>query len=137
MAIFATNMSNRMSAVIKSLYDPSSGYEFEAGVMNDAAGTLKMGTVLGKVTATGKYKVSLAAASDGSQVPAAVYVADVSGNPTDITLAANTDTKVLILTRGPAIVADAALVLGTGITLSAVKTAFAALNPPIFVELAV
>lgn len=37
---------------------------------------LEAGSVLGRVTATGEYVLSLAAASDGSQVPSVVLVSD-------------------------------------------------------------
>lgn len=40
-------------------------------------GVLARGTVLGQITASGKYKVSVSSASDGSQVPAAI-LADVA-----------------------------------------------------------
>jgi hypothetical protein len=44
------------------------------------AGIIATGTVLGKVTATGKYVASAVGASDGSEVPAAIniYAADAS-----------------------------------------------------------
>ena len=44
------------------------------------AGIIAAGTVLGKVTATGKYVASAVGASDGSEVPAAIniYGADAS-----------------------------------------------------------
>ena len=35
-----------------------------------------VGTVLGKVTATGKYKISVQTANDGSQNPIAIVVGD-------------------------------------------------------------
>jgi hypothetical protein len=136
MPVFATD-TTRLSAVVKSEFEPASGYCRESIVINDVAATLKVGTVLGKVTATGKYKVSLSAAVDGSQTPAGVYIADVMGQSGDLVLAAATDTKAIILARGPAIVADAGLTLGTGITAAAAKTALQALVPPILVEVAV
>jgi hypothetical protein len=80
------------------------------------------------VAGTVKYKVSLAAATDGTQVPSAVYIADNTGNSGDLALAANTDTKVLVLARGPAIVADAALTLGTGTTAAVAKAGLQAVN---------
>lgn len=42
-----------------------------------AAGTLPRGSVLGRVTATGQYKLSVAGASDGSQNPS-VILADAA-----------------------------------------------------------
>ena len=123
MPIFATD-STRFSAVVKHEYEPTLGTCRESIVINDVVATLPVGTVLGKVTATGKYKVALAAAVDGSQVPSAILIADYIGLSHDITLVAATDTKALVLVRGPAIVAGPALTLGTGITLAVATAAF-------------
>jgi hypothetical protein len=133
MAIFATD-SQRFSAVVKHEYEPAIGTCRESVVINDAAATLTVGAVLGVVTATGKYKVAKSAAVDGSQTPVAVLIADVNGNSGDITLAANTDTKALVLARGAAIVSGPALQLGTGTTLAAATTALKAVG--IIVEIA-
>jgi len=46
---------------------------------------LPRGTVLGKVTATGKYKISVAGASDGSQLPRAVTADDLDTSGGDVT----------------------------------------------------
>lgn len=124
MAVIATD-STRFSALVKHEYEPQLSFCRDVVTVNDAAQTLKVGAVLGKVTATGKYKLCTSGAADGSQTPAAIVIADAAGNSNDIALAATTDTKVLVLTRGPVIVADAALQLGTGITAAAVKAALA------------
>lgn len=134
MSVIATD-STRFSGVVKYEFEPATAFCRESVTLNDSAQTLKVGAVLGKVTATGKYRLCLSASSDGSQTPAAILLADVNGNSGDITLAANTDTKAIVLVRGPAIVADAGLQLGTGITAAAVKTALAAAN--VLVESAV
>lgn len=134
MAVFATD-STRFSGVVKYELEAAVGVCRESIVINDAAATLRVGAVLGKVTATGKYKLALSAAVDGSQTPAAVLIADGLGLSGDIVLAANTDTKALVLARGPCIVADAPLQLGTGTTLAAATTALKALG--ILVEAAV
>lgn len=134
MAVFATD-STRFSAVVKYELEPQLALCRESIVINDAAATLKVGAVLGKVTATGKYKLATSGAADGSQTPVAVLIADGLGLSKDITLAANTDTKAIVLARGPAIVADSALQLGTGITAAAAKAALAAVG--IIVETAV
>lgn len=126
--------SNRFSGVVKYEFDPASAYCRESIVVNDVAQTLKVGTVLGVVTGTGKYKVSLSTASDGSQTPAAIYVADYRGLSTDYPIAANTDASAIIIKRGPAIISDAGLVLGSGITAAAVKAALLLATPPILVE---
>jgi hypothetical protein len=117
--------STRFSALVKHEYEPQLSYCRESITINDAAATLKVGAVLGKVTATGKYKLCLSAAVDGSQTPAAILIADGMGSSTDIVLAATTDTKAIVLVRGPVIVADAALQLGTGTTAAAVKSTLA------------
>lgn len=98
--------SQRFSNVIKHEYEPSSKYCRETVVVNeDAAKTYTVGMVLGKVTATGKYKVSVQTAIDGSQNPVAVVVSDSQ------TIAATTDTKVSVIARGPVIVSKVGLVL--------------------------
>jgi hypothetical protein len=122
MAVIATD-STRFSAVVKYEFEPQLSICRESVVINDTAQTLKVGAVLGKVTATGKYRLCLSASADGSQTPAAILIADGLGHSGDITLANATDTKAIVLVRGPAIVADAGLQLGTGTTLAAVKTA--------------
>lgn len=134
MSVIATD-STRFSGVVKYEFEPATAFCRESVTLNDSAQTLKVGAVLGKVTATGKYRLCLSASADGSQTPAAILLADVNGNSGDITLAANTDTKAIVLVRGPAIVADAGLQLGTGITAAAVKTALAAAN--VLVETAI
>lgn len=133
MAVFA-NDSTRFSAVVKYELEPQLGVCREAVVINDAAQTLRVGAVLGKA-ADGKYKLATDAATDGSETPVAVLIADGLGMSGDIVLAANTDTKALVLARGPVIVADSALQLGAGVTAAEAKTALAAVG--IIVETAV
>lgn len=127
MAVIATD-STRFSDVVAHEYEPQLAYCRESIVINDTAQTLKVGAVLGKVTATGKYKLALSAAVDGSQNPCAVLIADGLGLSGDIVLANATDTKAIVLARGPVILKDAALQLGTGITAAAAKTALQALG---------
>jgi hypothetical protein len=52
-----------------------------------------------------------------------VLIADSAGLSGDITLANATDTKVLVLTRGPVIVSKDALTMGAGTNLDAEKQA--------------
>jgi hypothetical protein len=47
-------------------------------------GVLPRGALLGKITATGKYILSLAAAADGSQVPDAVLLEPVDATAADV-----------------------------------------------------
>lgn len=46
-------------------------------------GAYKRGAVLGVVTASGKYKLSVKTATDGSEAPAAILVDDVDASTTD------------------------------------------------------
>ena len=107
MTIIATD-SQRYSNVVKYEVEPSLAITREIVVVNDAAKTLKLGMLLGKVTATGKYKESVQSASDGSQNPVAVVIGK-SELAADVVLPATTDTKVLALVRGDAIVSKAGL----------------------------
>ncbi len=69
-----------------------------------AEATYDIGTVVGEVTATGNYVISDSAATDGSEVPAGIVIEKVD-------IPATTDTELVILKRGPAGVADGALIL--------------------------
>ena len=100
---FATE-SKRLSNVVKQELWPETGYTRAMVTVNDAAATLVPGTVLGKVTLTGKYKVAVQTAEDGSAVADAIVMQEVA-------VPATTDTKVLVLIKGPAIVSKAGLVL--------------------------
>ena len=135
MSVIATD-STRFSAVVKYEHEPQLGYCRESVVINDpGADTYKVGAVLGKITATGKYRLSKSGSADGSQTPVAIYIADGLGLSGDLAVSAGVDVKAIVLARGPAIVADAPLQLGTGTTAAAAKTGLAAVN--ILVETAV
>lgn len=95
MTIIATE-ARRFSNVIKAELWPEMAYCRAVVTVNEAAAKSYVpGTVLGKVTASGKYKVSVQTQTDGSQVGAAVVLREQS-------IAATTDTKVLVLVKGPA-----------------------------------
>lgn len=116
MALIGTE-NLRYSNVVKFELAPELAFCREQVTANEAsAKSYVVGTVLGKVTATGKFKVSVATATDGSEVAAAVVVEDKA-------VAAATDTKVLALVRGPAIVGKAGLVLDATIDTQAEKDA--------------
>ena len=93
----------RYSDVVKHEYEPSLAFTRELVVVNDSAKTLTLGMLLGKVTATGKYKESVQTATDGSEAPVAVVVGKDINN-LSVTVPAATDTKVLAIVRGEAIV---------------------------------
>ena len=81
----------------------------------------KSGAVLGKITASGKYKLAVVGAVDGSAVAVAVLL-----NPADATLA---DATGIILARGPAIVSKAALVFDVSVnTVPLTATKYAELT---------
>ena len=113
----------RLSNLVKQELWPASNYTRLLVTVNEAAAkTYTVGTVLGKVTATGKYKVAVQTAVDGSQTADAIVLGDYS-------VAATTDTKILVMVRGPAIVSKAALVLDATYDLDAEKAAvYAALE---------
>ena len=67
-----------------------------------AGAVYPVGAVLGKITASGKYKLATSGGTDGAQTAAAVLL-----NAVD---AAEADATGIVIARGPAIVAKAALV---------------------------
>lgn len=77
---------------------------------------LVRGALLGKITTGGKYNLSLSAASDGSEVPAAILIDD-----TDATSA---DKEAMVFIAGQ--FNEDALTYGTGHTAASVKEALAA-----------
>ena len=104
----------RFSHVVKAELWPEAGYTRAVVTYNGTAGELKIGTVLGKVTANGKYKIAVQTAVDGSQTADAIVLQD-------LTAALNTDTKILVLIKGPAIVSKAGLILDASYDLDAEK----------------
>ena len=116
MAILFTD-TYRLSHLVKRELWPEDGYTRLVVTVNEAAAkTYAVGTVLGKVTATGKYKIAVETAVDGSKVADAIVIADYA-------VPATTDTQVLVLISGPAIVSKAALALDTTYNDDAKKAA--------------
>jgi hypothetical protein len=85
----------------------------ESVVVASGAGVLLRGAVLGKITSSGKYVLSLSTASNGSQNPAAVLVDDVD--------ATSADAPALAYTRGD--FNGSALILGAAHTIASVREA--------------
>lgn len=106
--------NKRYSNLVKQEFWPEHGFTRLVVTYNGTAGALKIGTVLGKVTTGGKYKVAVQTASDGSQTADAILLED-------ITVPLNTDTKMLVMIKGPAIVSKAALILDASYDLDAEK----------------
>ncbi len=75
--------------------------------------TLSRGAVLGRITANGKYVLSLSAAIDGSEVPAAILADDVD--------AGAGDKDAPIFETGE--FNETALTLGTGHTIAGIRDA--------------
>jgi hypothetical protein len=86
--------------------EEDSVYSREQVLVVSGAGVVQTGTVLGKITATGKYKPTTVAAVDGSQTAAGILLFTV-----DATAA---DAKAVIIARD-AIVAHQALLYGADI----------------------
>jgi hypothetical protein len=98
-------------------------YELNANVSRETV-TLKSGTayllgsVLGTITASGKYRLSPAAqvaGDEGAETATAVLLEAVD--------ATGADKAGLVVARGPAIVSKAALVFDASVDLAAEKTA--------------
>ena len=114
MTIIASD-TMRLSNLVKKEQWTDVGYCREVVTVNEAAiKTYAVGTVLGKVTADGKYKIAVQTAVDGSAVAAAIVLEDKS-------IAAATDTKLVVMTRGPASISAGALVLDATYNLNAEK----------------
>lgn len=107
----------RFSNTFKHIYEPSLSFCFERVTINEtAARTMPIGTVLGVITADGKYRRVEATATDGSQNAAGVLAQD-------LTVAANTDAQAIVCVRGPAIVSRAALSFGASVDTAAERLA--------------
>lgn len=102
-----------LSDLIKKYDEPEAPEMFNDVLTVNTAGaaTLVLGTVLGKITASGKYIPAVQTAVDGSAVAAAIYIGDYTGAVLPTTTVAATDTNVLALTRGKVVVSKDALVL--------------------------
>lgn len=115
------------SDVVQYEFQPSFGGSKSVVVANEAAGvTYEIGQVLGKITASGKYRILKAGASDGSQNFAGIYVGAVGEtgeyfNNTTV-VPTTTDTEVVVLTQ-LAGVGDAYLKWDASITVGAVRNA--------------
>ena len=79
-----------------------------------AKSTIKRGTVMGKITASGKYITSLSASSDGSQIATTILAEDAVNDT-----AAPVDIKAIIYKKGT--FNSLGVVFGTGQTLANTK----------------
>jgi len=119
MTVIATRLIT-LGEVIKDEYDPSSGITREVVTVNLAgATTLTAGAVLAKVTATGKYVVQDSSLASGAGLESAGVFLGADEVTPSLDVAVNTDTKVLMLARGPAVVAKQSLIFGAGTNTAA------------------
>jgi hypothetical protein len=102
--IIATE-GQRISNLVKAEMWAELGFCREVVTVNEAtAKSYVVGSVLGKVTASGKYKLAVETAVDGSKVFAGLVLENVA-------IAATTDTKLVVLVKGPAAISKGALSL--------------------------
>ena len=113
MAVIAQD-TVRLSHLVKMETAPELGFCREVVTFNGLAGDLKIGTILGKVTAGGKYKVAVQSAVDGSQIFGGILLEDV-------TVVGATDKKVLVMVRGIASISKAGLIWDATYDLDAEK----------------
>ncbi len=85
---------------------------------------LTRGAVVGRVTASGKYILSLSAANDGSQTPAGILAIDCHADGADKTAA--------VYFAGEFNAAKCTI--GTGHTAASVEAAFRAAGSPLFLR---
>lgn len=115
MSVIANSTHTKSNVIKKELW-AGEGFVETVVTVNDTAGTLLVGTVLGKVTAGGKFKRAVQSAVDGSAVAAAIVTGET-------TILGATDKQMLVLTRGPAKVSKGGLVLDASYDLDAEKNA--------------
>ena len=97
--------NQRISNFLKSEYEPELAYcRLVVTVTEAAAKTYVPGTVLGKITASGKFTTAVETAVDGSKAFAGIVLFEQA-------IKAATDTKIVVLVKGPASVAKGGLVL--------------------------
>lgn len=82
-----TTTFNEPKAVTDVLKGDLGGMSREAVTILSGEGVLAIGTVLGKVTASGKYVAHVNGASDGSQTAVAVLIDAVDATSADVTRA--------------------------------------------------
>ncbi len=76
------NEPKAISDVLK--YEDEGTYSRDTVVIASGAGVLDFGTVLGKITASGKYKKHTNGASDGTETAVAVLISRVDATSVDV-----------------------------------------------------
>lgn len=94
----------KLGELVKDEIFSEHGYCRKTVTANEAsAESYVIGHVLGEVTANGKYKISVETATDGSEDAAAICLENKA-------VPATTDTDVVVMFRGPAVVGKDTLV---------------------------
>lgn len=109
----AAGVSSADSPIAVELIANNSGLLFARKGTLLSGQNLLRGALLGRITASGKYVLSLSASSDGSQVPTAVLVHDTDATAGDV--------ETLVYQRGD--FNQAAMTFGTGHTPTSVADA--------------
>ncbi|SMC42971.1 Bacteriophage lambda head decoration protein D [Fulvimarina manganoxydans] len=104
-------------------------YSVEEVTIVSGAGVVDSGTVVGKITASGKYKPVTVAASDGSENAAGIVMRLVDATSADAT-AVIVARKAKVVHQGLKYGAD----VDTSAERAAIHAALGALNPPILVR---
>ena len=108
----------RLGNIIQFEDRTETGYCRETVVARQAAATTyKIGQILSKVVATGKYQIIDPAGTGGAELFAGIFIGtDNALDPDNLAVAANTDTNVVVLYRGQAAVGKKFLVFPAGTT---------------------
>lgn len=104
-----------------SLFADDVPYTHRAVTILNPAADLKRGSVMGRITATGKWKLSASAAGDGSEVPRGILAFDIPNPAADI-VSAIYDAGSFVSEK---------LTFGAGHTAASVETALIVAQVPI------
>lgn len=104
MSVIATELQKLSNTVKQELWEDLAYCREVAVAYEAAAKTYKIGDILGKVTSGGKLRLAVETATDGSEDFYAICLEDK-------TVAATTDTKVVVAIRGPMTVNKAGIYL--------------------------
>ena len=124
MSVIATQGYSYSDLVKAELWKELGYTKLEVTVNEAAATDYVVGDILGKVTANGKYKRAVETAVDGSKVFGGLVLQNVS-------IAASTDTKLIVMVKGPASVSKGGIVFDAtyndatkkGVVYTAMETA--------------
>ena len=105
MSVIATELQKLSNTVKQELWSDLGYCRTVAVALEGAAKTYKIGDVVGLITASGKVKLAVETAVDGSKVFYGIVLEDKA-------VPATTDTNVLVAIRGPMAVSKTGVYLG-------------------------